>query len=72
MHEIDAHAVALCGLLAKADRAHLEAAARPIEPEVASDAAATITMKEIGNKADPRLKRSMKSSLIAPNGDGRK
>ena len=33
MNEVDAHAIALGGLLAKADGAHLQTAARAIEPD---------------------------------------
>src|SRR6476646_8245568 len=55
MHEIDAHAIALCRLLAETDSADLQAAARTIKPEVSRDRRGKNDEKGNRDKADARL-----------------
>ena len=56
MNEVDMNAIALGRLLAEADRAHLQAAARPVEPDVAGDCGNENHEERNRDKADARLK----------------
>ena len=70
---VDAHAVALRRLLAEADGASLEPAPRPVEPEVAEQRRARRgRTTETGMKPIRVWRKSVKSSLIRPPGDGRR
>ena len=68
--DVDAHAVALRRLLAKADGAHLQAAARTIEPDIAADGGSENDEERHRHEPDAGLKEV--DEVLADHAEGRR